>query len=73
MCVHVAAGQEAVRQRPGRCLRGNLVAEWIHFTLFEIILLTHYKTESVYFLELLNSATKVSVSCFVCQGSGLWV
>ena len=34
-----------------------LVAEWIHFTLFWDNI-THYKTESVYFLGLINSATK---------------
>ena len=31
----------------------GLVAEWMHFTLFGI---THYKTESVNFLGLMNSA-----------------
>ena len=36
-----------------------LEAEWIHFTHFGIILLvTHYKTESVHFLGLMISATK---------------
>ena len=43
------------------CLRNNvviLVAEWIHFTHFGIIL--PYKTESVHFLGLMNSATKSS-------------
>ena len=30
----------------------GLVAEWMHFTLFGI---THYKTESVNFLGLMNS------------------
>ena len=34
-----------------------LVAEWIHFTLFGIII-THYKTESVHFWGLMNSATR---------------
>ena len=34
-----------------------LVAEWIHFTLFGDNM-THYKTESVHFLGLMNSATK---------------
>ena len=34
-----------------------LVAEWIHFyTLWDNV--THYKTESVHFLGLMNSATK---------------
>ena len=38
-----------------------LVAEWIHFTLFGIILpvIAHYQTKSVHFLGLVNSATKV--------------
>ena len=36
----------------------NVVAEWIHFTLFwENI--AHYKTKSVRFWGLMNSATKV--------------
>ena len=35
----------------------SLVAEWIHFTLFGKILPT-YKTKSVDFLGLMNSATK---------------
>ena len=41
-------------------IRMSLVAEWIHFILFGIILLiiTHYKTESVHFSGLMNSATK---------------
>ena len=34
----------------------GLVAAWIHFTLWDNI--THYKTESVHFLGLMNSATK---------------
>ena len=34
-----------------------LVAEWIHFSLFGVIS-THYKTESVNFWGLMNSATK---------------
>ena len=34
-----------------------LVAEWIHFTLFWDSS-THYKTEGVNFLGLMNSATK---------------
>ena len=37
----------------------NLVAEWIHFTLFGIIL--PKKTDSACFLGLLNSATKKSL------------
>ena len=36
----------------------NLIAEWIHFTLFGDSI-THYKTESVHFSGLMNSATKV--------------
>ena len=35
----------------------DLVAEWIHFTLFWDKT-THYRTESVHFLGLMNSATK---------------
>ena len=42
-----------------RSLEYYLVAEWIHFTLLGRIL-THYnKTESVHFLGLVNSATKI--------------
>ena len=38
----------------------SLVAEWIHFTLFGILLpTTHYKTESLHFWGLMNSATKI--------------
>ena len=39
---------------------GSLAAEWIHFTLFAIIFIniTHYKTESVDFWGLMNSATR---------------
>ena len=39
----------------------NLVAEWIHCRLFWDNI-THYKTESVYFLGLMNSATKKIIS-----------
>ena len=35
----------------------HLVAEWIHFTLFWDYI-THYKTESVHFLGLVNPAAK---------------
>ena len=35
-----------------------LVAEWIHFTLYGDNM-THYKTKSLHFLGLMNSATKV--------------
>ena len=35
----------------------NLVAEWIHFALFWDNI-THYKTTSVHFGGLMNSATK---------------
>ena len=43
----------------GRRMLGpfNLVAEWIHFTLFGDNN-THYKTDSVHCLGLMNSATK---------------
>ena len=37
----------------------NLVAEWIHFAFFWDNC-THYKTESVHFWGLMNSATKLS-------------
>ena len=40
------------------CCGVRFLAEWIHFTLFWDII-THYKTESVHFLGLMNSATKV--------------
>ena len=36
----------------------TLVAEWIHFTLFGDNI-THYKTKSVHFWGLMNSATKL--------------
>ena len=32
-----------------------LVAEWIHVTLFGIILASHYKAKSLHFLGLMNS------------------
>ena len=35
-----------------------LVAEWIHFTRFGDKI-THYKTESLHFSGLMNSATKL--------------
>ena len=41
----------------GLCYVPNLVAEWIHFTLFGDNI-THHKTESVHFLGLMNPATK---------------
>ena len=50
------------------CLSIGLVAEWIHFALLGISRvdtlytcwdnITHYKTKSVHFLVLMNSATK---------------
>ena len=53
----VSLGNEHMTNMPHR--RSCLVAEWIHFTLFGIIFFTHYKTESVHFGGLMNSATKV--------------
>ena len=72
-------GSEGRRIGPGvgvTTLYSNLVAEWIHFTLFWIILPT-IKTESVnFFGGLMNSATKASLAApkvrFVVQDSGLW-
>ena len=41
-------------------LMPHLVAEWIHFALFGIVL-PHYKTKSVHFFGLMSSATKLSL------------
>ena len=45
-------------------LKADLVAEWIHFTLFGIISPT-IKTKSVHVLELMNSATKQTIGRLV--------
>ena len=56
-CEHITSGVLSTETFHRRFQGVNSVAEWMRFTLFWDNT-THYKTESVHFLGLMNSATE---------------